>query len=57
MGGGALRTTRAGLGALLFGGLTVEGAVAMGMAEVDTRIADRAAAALRIAPLGPIDAF
>jgi predicted acetyltransferase len=56
-GGGALRTTRAGLGALLFGGLTLEGAVEMGMAEVDVRIADRAANALRIAPLGPIDAF
>jgi predicted acetyltransferase len=56
-GGAALETTRAGLAALFYGGLDLDDAVTLGLAEIDVRVADRARAALRIAPIGPIDAF
>jgi predicted acetyltransferase len=56
-GGGALQTTRAGLAALLYGGLSVEGAIALGLASAEARLARRLDAILRIPPLAPIDAF
>jgi predicted acetyltransferase len=56
-GGGALRTSRSGLAAIFYGGLSVTDAVALGLAEVDARIASRVDAIARLAPLAPIDVF
>lgn len=56
-GGGALRTDRAGVAAIFYGGLAVGDAVALGLAEVDVRIASRIDAIARLAPLAPIDVF
>jgi predicted acetyltransferase len=56
-GGGALETTRRGFAAIFYGGLRLEDAVALGLAEVDARVAERVSAIARIAPIGPIDGF
>ncbi len=56
-GGGALRTDRAGLAAIFYGGLSVRDAVALGLAEVDERVASRVDAIARLAPIAPIDVF
>jgi predicted acetyltransferase len=54
---GALLTTRAGLAAIFFGGLSASDAVALGLAEADARVAARIDAIARIPPLAPVDAF
>ncbi len=56
-GGGALRTTRAGLAAIFYGGLSVTDAVALGLSEIDPRVAARVDAIARVAPIVPIDVF
>jgi predicted acetyltransferase len=56
-GGGALSTTRSGLAAILYGGLSVTDAVALGLAEIEPRLAPRVDAITRLAPLAPIDSF
>jgi 2-methylisocitrate lyase-like PEP mutase family enzyme len=56
-GGGALHTTRAGLAAIFYGGLAVTDAVALGLADVDPRLAPRVGAIARLPPLAPFDAF
>lgn len=56
-GGGALHTNRAGLAAIFYGGLSVPEAVALGLAEVDSGIAQRIAAIARLPALAPMDAF
>ncbi|HVH45147.1 MAG TPA: GNAT family N-acetyltransferase [Labilithrix sp.] len=56
-GGGALRTTRAGLAAIFYGALSTADAVALGMAEADARTVARVDAVAKIPPLTPIDAF
>lgn len=56
-GGGALRTTRAGLAAIFYGALSVKSAVALGLAEAEASLADRIDAIAAIPPLTPFDAF
>ena len=53
----ALETTRAGLAAILYGGLSVTDAVALGLADADARLASRVDAIVKMPPLTPIDAF
>jgi predicted acetyltransferase len=55
--GRALRTTRAGLGAILYGGLAASDAVALGLAEGEAATVRRVDAIARMHPLDPIDAF
>lgn len=54
---GALRTTRAGLASVLYGGLRASDAVRMGLADADPRTLARADAVFALAPMLPIDAF
>ena len=56
-GGGALQTTRAGVAAIFYGGLSATDAVALGLAEAEPRIAARIDAIARMPALTPIDAF
>lgn len=53
----ALQTTRAGLAAMLYGGLSVLDAVALGLARADPKVAADVDAIVRLPPLAPIDAF
>jgi len=53
----AIRTTRAGLASLLYGGLGVRDAVQLGLAEADARTVERADAILALPPPAPIDPF
>jgi predicted acetyltransferase len=55
-GGAAIRTTRAGLAAIFYGGLTVADAVKLGLADAEERTAARIDAIAAIAPPSPIDA-
>lgn len=54
---GAFRTTRAGLAAVLFGGLSLLDAVTLGLVDAEPRVVDRIDEVLRIPPLAPIDSF
>lgn len=54
---GALETTRAGLAAIFFGGLSAAGAVALGLADADPAVAERVDAIVRLPPVCPVDAF
>ena len=54
---GAIRTTRATLASLLYGGLRPSDAVRMGLADADARTLARADAILAIAPPMPVDPF
>jgi predicted acetyltransferase len=56
-GGGAIRTSRRGLAAILYGGTGLGDAVRLGWAEADARVRSRAEVALAMAPLVPIDPF
>lgn len=56
-GGGALRTTRAGLAAIFYGGLSVKSAVALGLAEATPQVVGRIDSIASISPLTPFDAF
>lgn len=53
----SLRTTRAGLASLLYGGLRPSDAVRMGLADADRRTLARADAILFMPPMLPLDAF
>jgi predicted acetyltransferase len=53
----ALETTRSGLAAMLYGGLSVLDAVALGLARADAKVAANVDAIVRLPPLAPIDAF
>lgn len=54
---GALRTTRACLASVLYGGLRASDAVRMGLADADPRTLARADAVFALPPMLPIDAF
>ena len=54
---GAIRTTRATLASLLFGGLRASDAVRLGLADADPRTLARADAILGIPPPLPVDPF
>ncbi|MDB4942308.1 MAG: acetyltransferase, family [Labilithrix sp.] len=54
---GALRTSRATLASLLYGGLRATDAVRLGLADADPRVLARADAILAIAPPLPVDPF
>ena len=56
-GGGALQTTRAGLSAIFYGGLSVSDAIALGLAEANASIASRVDAIANLPALAPIDRF
>ena len=56
-GGGAIRTSRAGLAAMFYGGLRPSDAVRLGLAEGDARTIARADAVLAMPPVAPLDAF
>ncbi len=53
----ALRTTRATLSSLLYGGLKPSDAARLGLADADARTLARADAVLAMAPVAPVDAF
>jgi predicted acetyltransferase len=53
----ALRTTRAALASLLYGGLRPTDAVRLGLADADARTLARADAIFAMPPLLPIDPF
>jgi predicted acetyltransferase len=53
----ALRTTRATLASILYGGLRASDSVRLGLAQADARTLARADAILAIAPPSPVDAF
>jgi predicted acetyltransferase len=53
----SLRTSRAVLASLLYGGLAPSDAVRLGLADADARTLARADAILAMAPLAPIDPF
>jgi predicted acetyltransferase len=53
----ALRTTRAALSSLLYGGLRASDAARLGLADADARTLARADAVFAMAPVAPIDAF
>lgn len=55
--GPILSTTPATLGALLYGGLGVEEAVALGLAELDPKARARLDSILRLPPVLPLDPF
>ena len=54
---GAIRTTRATLASLLYGGLKASDAVRMGLADADARTLARADAILALPPPMPVDPF
>ncbi len=54
---GAVRTTRATLASLLYGGLSPSDAVRMGLADADARTLSRADAILALPPPLPVDPF
>jgi predicted acetyltransferase len=54
---GAIRTSRAALASLLYGGLRPSDAVRLGLADADPRTVVRADAILAMAPLAPVDPF
>lgn len=54
---GAIRTTKAALASILYGGLRLSDAVRLGLADADTRTLARADAILAVAPLAPVDPF
>lgn len=56
-GANVLRTSRRGAAAVLFGGLAVADAVALGLAEADPLTIARVDEIVRLPPLTPIDAF
>lgn len=56
-GGAVLQTTRAGLSAILYGGLRVADAVDLGLATAEGRTVDRVDAIVRTPPLTPVDEF
>jgi predicted acetyltransferase len=56
-GGGALQTTRSGLAAIFYGGLSATGAIALGLAEANASIASRIDAIAHLPPFAPIDRF
>lgn len=53
----AVRTTSRGLAALLYGGLPLAGAVALGVADAEADVVARVAPVLAIAPVFPVDPF
>jgi predicted acetyltransferase len=53
----SLQTTRGGLVAIFYGGLSATDAVALGLAEADARVASSIDAIVKMPPLTPIDAF
>ena len=53
----AFQTTRRGLAAVLYGGLSARDAVALGLAEADPRTLDRIDPIVRLPPLMPLDPF
>lgn len=55
--GPMLSTSRATLSALLFGGLGLRQAVALGLAEADSKALSRMDSVLRLPPVVPFDAF
>lgn len=54
---GALRTTRAALSSMLYGGLGPADAVRLGLADGDPRTVVRADSILAMAPVAPVDPF
>lgn len=57
LGGSKLRTTRAGLAAIFYGGLRASHAVALGLADADPRTAARIDAMAALPPVFALDAF
>jgi hypothetical protein len=55
--GGRFQTTRPGLAAILYGGLTPSAAVSLGLAEGKPEVVAKIEALVRMPPLSPIDAF
>jgi predicted acetyltransferase len=54
---GALRTTRAALASVLYGGLRVSDAARLGLLDADARTLGRADAIFALPPLAPVDPF
>ena len=52
-----VRATPESLAALLYGGLRLEGAVALGLAEAPSEVVSRVSPALALAPMFPVDPF
>ncbi len=53
----AVRTTRAGLAAVLYGGVPLGAAVRLGLADADPRTVARVEPVLALPPPAPIDSF